>query len=787
MGYMTNVNRFCEEIRNRIGGEPGPIQTDEGIHRFDIDKRGDKVGWYVAFSKGDFIAGAFGSHKESGKHTWNSGGGKNRNGNNAKARAFFDECFKKAEEKRQALKADAKKKAARIWNNAKPALDDHPYLIRKGIKAHGARQYKSALIVPVEDKAGEIASIQFIAGDGSKRFLKGGSVVGGSFTIPGEGESILCEGFATACSIAEATCATVKIAFNAGNLLKVAEPGWTIAGDNDAFTTDRNGEPWNPGRQKALAGAWEHNCRVVIPMFPDAGMKPTDFNDLHCLVGLEAVKEQIGTAVYPHEFLLKEVATDVGAPFREEHIEGMKQYRERNQAGYMKLRSSLKRLRVGVTELEKALKTPRIDDYETVNHLTIAREVGDRYGEGNLIHTGAFTWQWDDTGLWQNMDDRAIKQVIHTLAERALEKPTKTVVDSILDLTKTEIFNPGHKWDVDQTTINCLNGEIGWTGQEWMLIPHCREHYRTTQIPVVYDSNAIAPRFDQFLYEVFNGDSDSDEKRVLVCELMGYTLLSSSRYEKFVLLIGPGANGKSVLMDAVAELVGFQNVCAVQPSQFESKFQRGHLHNKLMNCVTELAQGAEIHDAQLKSIVSGEITTAEHKWASPFDFQPFATCWFGSNHMPHTRDFSDALFRRAVILPFNRVFSEPEQDKNLKDKLKAELPGILNHALDGIAGVFDRGSFTQTESSTEAKNRWRLDANQVAEFAADECRFGADLEIESGQLYQAYKSWGEEAGIRKLLNRKNFTQRMERLGAKPYKGSGGIRMIAGVDLANSSG
>jgi putative DNA primase/helicase len=85
---------------------------------------------------------------------------------------------------------------------------------------------------------------------------------------------------------------------------------------------------------------------------------------------------------------------------------------------------------------------------------------------------------------------------------------------------------------------------------------------------------------------------------------------------------------------------------------------------------------AMMADAEIKAITSGELITAEHKNKPPFDFSPFATCWFGTNHMPHTRDFSDALFRRALILTFNRVFAEHERDPKLKEKLIAELEGI---------------------------------------------------------------------------------------------------------------
>lgn len=173
---------------------------------------------------------------------------------------------------------------------------------------------------------------------------------------------------------------------------------------------------------------------------------------------------------------------------------------------------------------------------------------------------------------------------------------------------------------------------------------------------------ATAPRFGLFLEEIFKGDPGSADKGQIVLEAMGYTLVPDCFLEKFFMLIGAGANGKSVLLRVLAALVGREHVTAVQPSQFENRFQRAHLHSKLANIITEIAEGAEIADAQLKSLVSGETSTAEHKHRDPFDFTPYAKHWFGTNHLPYTRDFSDALFRRAIVLAFNNKFDGERRD-----------------------------------------------------------------------------------------------------------------------------
>ena len=106
----------------------------------------------------------------------------------------------------------------------------------------------------------------------------------------------------------------------------------------------------------------------------------------------------------------------------------------------------------------------------------------------------------------------------------------------------------------------------------------------------------------QFLDEVFRGDDDNADKKKIILEGIGYSLLSSCEFEKFFLLIGPGANGKSVLMDTLAALVGRENVCAVQPSQFENRVSASTPALQVSQLwLRRLLKDMKIADAQLKS------------------------------------------------------------------------------------------------------------------------------------------------------------------------------------------
>ena len=413
-------------------------------------------------------------------------------------------------------------------------------------------------------------------------------------------------------------------------------------------------------------------------------------------------------------------------------------------------------------------------------HLQAAQETIRSFGAGNLLYAQGWFWQWDASGIWHKLAEKErVKQHIHLVAESKVL--TDSIVNSIYGLCKTEAFRPDVQFDRNaEDVINCLSGELVLGEGTWQLTPHEREHYRITQLPVAYAPEARAPRFEQFLEEVFVGDHDAHDKCRLVCELLGYTLLSTCRFERFAILIGNGSNGKSVLLRVVKSLVGDGNCAAVQPAEFDNRFQRAHLHGKLANIVSEVEQGAVIPDAALKAIVSGEAMTAEHKFCDPFDFSPYATCWFGTNHMPGTRDFSDALFRRAVTIDFNRQFAEHERDVHLADKLIGELPGILNLALGAIAGVIERGTFTRSESCEATKAQWRNENDQAAQFVEDCCTPTPGHWISSANMYRRYTEWTHEAGIQRPLNRKNFSTRLAALGYPNGKGTGGERRIFGL-------
>jgi putative DNA primase/helicase len=282
-----------------------PITPDGKLHRFKAD--GDKArnSWFVLYA-GPPAAGAFGCWKRSFKENWHNG----KADLSQAQRETVGRQWCEAEAARECAEAKRQAEARRVsdWilRRAKPTDPAHPYLVAKGVKPAGdLREYRRALALPLRDAAGTLHSLQFISPDSTKRFLSGGRIAACFNTLAdkADGPLVICEGYATAASVFEATGFATVAAMNCGNLPAVAaalRAKWPqreiiLAADSDAWTEG------NPGLAKATEAAKAVGARLAVPSFPDTATKPTDFNDLARIEGRAEVRRQIEAAAAPKE------------------------------------------------------------------------------------------------------------------------------------------------------------------------------------------------------------------------------------------------------------------------------------------------------------------------------------------------------------------------------------------------------------------------------------------------------------------------------------------------------
>ena len=315
------VAEFLQELSKAGYGVPRQVLTNKIMRISDPDDKGKKKSGWCWFdeiedtSNDGFMigVGAYGSWKDGEKVTWSSRRAEYlTKDQKLNLQLRREEMRKLRDEEEKRVHAETAVECWEVYNNAEVANPEHPYLVRKQIKPCGAiKQVGERLLVPMVEgvqtildnglgggKAiyqGVFTSLQFIQPDGFKPYKKGGKVKGCWFNIAGSVERVyITEGYATGCSVHMATGATVYVAFNAGNLYEVAsyvvkahpDSQVVIAGDDDAHGAT------NTGRTKAQEVA---HALGIITRFPEFsnGEKLSDWNDLHCIAGLEEVARQL--------------------------------------------------------------------------------------------------------------------------------------------------------------------------------------------------------------------------------------------------------------------------------------------------------------------------------------------------------------------------------------------------------------------------------------------------------------------------------------------------------------
>ena len=182
--------------------------------------------------------------------------------------------------------------------------------------------------------------------------------------------------------------------------------------------------------------------------------------------------------------------------------------------------------------------------------------------------------------------------------------------------------------------------------------------------------------------------------------------------------------------------------------------------------------------APLIKLLTGGVDQLEARflYQENFEFTPGFKVFMASNHLPAFRQLDEALEQRIVPIPFSAVIPKEERNANLAERLKGELPGILNWAIDGLQRVLVEG----IERPWEVRKllfRYKITHNAVQRFLNDSCDFAPKYEAGSHELYDRYRRYCEIAGEGKPMMRKSFLQRIEGDQYERRRKRGGMRIL----------
>jgi putative DNA primase/helicase len=303
--------------------------------------------------------------------------------------------------------------------------------------------------------------------------------------------------------------------------------------------------------------------------------------------------------------------------------------------------------------------------------------------------------------------------------------------------------------------LNLKNGLLDLdTGVER---PHDPTFLSAVQLAVHFDPAAICSTIERFISEVFPPDALR-----LAYELAGWLATPDTNWQKAIMLIGSGSNGKGVYLRLLAAMLGLENVSAISlQSIADNRFSAADLYGKLANLCGDIGAKALESTFAFKGIVGEDLIPAERKYGDSFTFRPFARLMFSANEPPPTPDGSYAFFKRWIPIPFPRQFSDIEADKGLDAKLQTpkELSGLLNLALVAYQEARQRGTFTTSVSLQAAAKDFKASVDPAAAFLGECALANPDGQTGKPDLYAAYKNWALDNGHRPL-SAKRFNLRV---------------------------
>ncbi len=289
---------------------------------------------------------------------------------------------------------------------------------------------------------------------------------------------------------------------------------------------------------------------------------------------------------------------------------------------------------------------------------------------------------------------------------------------------------------------------------------HKRSDFFRYVLPYDFDPTADCPMWKNFLNEVLPDISVQD----VLAEGIGLCLAPDIKSEKMLVFFGYGSNGKSVVLDIVESVFGSENVSNVPLSELtEDSRQRCLLENKLVNISTE--SDKELNASVLKAMVSGEPVIGYELYRGPRKLTRYARLITSFNLLPRA-EATHGFYRRFKIINFPVTIEESKADINLPNKLKQELPGILNWVLEGLYRYLSNMRFSESKSCDEALLKYRLNSDTVQLFLNERCEPNNELwpvETKGSDLYNDYKKFCFDISLRPL-GRNYFFDRLISLG-----------------------
>ena len=414
-----------------------------------------------------------------------------------------------------------------------------------------------------------------------------------------------------------------------------------------------------------------------------------------------------------------------------------------------------------------------------------------------------------DTGKWLawngqywRVDDKArleylAEQTVKSFPAEAQDFPDFIAQRKFLDWVRQSGNRPRlkgmieqsrHHMQIDQDQLDAdpmlLNTEgFSINLKDGTVKPNDRNDYCTKITAAKFDPDAECPAFLGFIERIMGGSTD------LISYLQraaGYSLTASMKEQCFFIAYGSGANGKSVFLNIIRDLVGSYGLNTPMETLMVKSNGSGinndiaRLLGARMVTAMEGEEKQKIAQSLVKGLTSGDKFTARYLYGEYFDFVPELKLWMATNFRPRVNVDDPAMWRRIHLIPFDVVIPEEDRDGDLPQKLRDEFPGILNWAIKG-AIEWNQNGLNPPSAVLAATNEYKAELDTFSRFVADVIVKVSGAKTPKADVFDAYNKWRFREGGEELSEGEIRTK-LVRLGIAEVRGTRGVRCWGDIEL-----
>jgi putative DNA primase/helicase len=392
-------------------------------------------------------------------------------------------------------------------------------------------------------------------------------------------------------------------------------------------------------------------------------------------------------------------------------------------------------------------------------HVTDAMYV---FGLGWFVWSGLY-WEHDGVGKVIEMakavakaiyleaaatEDRIACDFVARHAKSSLNAPR---IKAMVEMARSvpELVAKAVDLDSHDMLLGVANGVINLTTGKRQDAD--RRNRMTRHSPVAFDPTAKAPRFVAFVDEITGGDT---KLAAYIQRVIGYALTGRANEQCLFFLHGSGANGKSVLLSVVKALLGSE--LAKQTPSETLMAKRSHQTNDIARLqdlrvviANEVEDGTQLAEALVKQMSGEDTMTARFHYQEYFEFVPKFKLFIAGNHKPMIHGRDDGIWRRVRLIPFDVTIPKAKRDKRLQEKLRAELPGILNWAIKGCLD-WQKLGLAEPAAVTKAVGAYRVEMDVIQQWIDERCTVAPSCEWKASMAYGDYRNWAQDSGYKPL-------------------------------------